>query len=457
MRWKVLLTIWTIWIGVIISLFIKNNNIPFWFDQNFYQHLVNLIEIWRNYQNLPVYLQYHEPFSGIFFWTLLKGTNIDSNIFFSWWYLCIYAAIWGAMFLFWKKKKYYTLGSYIGFSLCFFSVFYYSSFWWWLGKQMFATFFLILLFRYYKNVFLTVLFWVVIISLHRLTWVVWILFLGIIFLQSKEISLKKGIFLAIGAWIVSYLIAKTTSYQLLPFFSLDIKKYIGFTGSYGTGFDWLEAFFKTLPLIILFTLSIYQNRRYNKNILKNPLFILTIIIGIILALRGIAHTRLWPFLYTLLLGMIVQIAWIKWVINTKILFWVMLINIFFWWIWLENRKETFVDKEELNIIQEIATSIPDDVSLVTTTWAYMWWIMRYTEKEVYSPQYGIWTSIWKWEERKSMLKNKEGFCDALSELPWVVFVYKGRKEFYSVDRGNPCLVQTMVWKNGSQLLRYEKR
>jgi len=126
--------------------------------------------------------------------------------------------------------------------------------WWAFGKQMFATFFLILLMRYYKNSFIAFVMIAACVSLHRLTGFVAISYILLTYLFSEKKTPKYyyTLLIGLGVALLSYI---TLFYeQVFPFlksFIVNPGKQIFISGKYGTGFSGQELFYYLVPILLM--------------------------------------------------------------------------------------------------------------------------------------------------------------------------------------------------------------
>lgn len=409
---KKIIFLWSLWVGMMIFWYIQNHWLALGYDHGAYKHFIDLLSSAHDIRQLPEYLQHQfEPFSGTFFYVLSEF--IGTDVLFGWWYLGIFIALSGALFLLGKKGNKYTLGSYLGLFLFFFSVLQYTNLWWSFGKQMFATFFLILLMRYHKNAAIALILSVACIWLHRLTGFVAILFLIFSLLVADKKNKPKDICVTLWAVILGITCyIDTFSYQVLPFLSnitWHITKFIWMSGSYGTGLWNKEFWFYLTPMVLMTLLGCvrYCAHKNIKKLLKKPHVLLLIIVSFMVIFRCIAHTRLWSFLELFLIILLVKTLYGS--IQKKWLSLFVVLQIIIWWIFANRWHTPFIDTAEYSIIKNVTQDLPKDVTLVTLTGAYMSWVSGFTQSEIYSLYQWVSSSVWSSEE-KSSCNTKRACC-----------------------------------------------
>ncbi len=454
---KKIIFLWSVWVCIMIFWYIQNHWLPLGYDHGAYKHFIQLLSSTQNIRELPVYLQEQfEPFSGTFFYTL--SAFIGTKTLFSWWYLSIYIALSGGLFLLGKRGNKYTIGSYLGLFLFFFSVLQYTNLWWAFGKQMFATFFLILLMRYHKNTAITLILSVACIWLHRLTGFIAILFLIFSLVASYKKKKPGNIYtllLVIILGILSY--RDTFSHQVLPFLqniTWHTTQLVWISRSYGTGLEGKRFWFYITP-ILLVTLLGYTKYGKHENIgklIRKPHVLTLAVIAFMVIFRCIAHTRLGSFFDLFLIIVLTKTLYHG--IQKKWLSLLIVIQMITWWGYAYRWHTPYIDTTEYGIIQNVTQNLPDDVTLVTLTGAYMSWMTGSTESEIYSLYQWISSSVWSSEEKKLMQYKKGLLCKNLSILPGNVFVYVGSKEKFPSTRDNSCLKETIKWPNNARLLQY---
>jgi hypothetical protein len=99
--------------------------------------------------------------------------------------------------------------------------------------------------------------------------------------------------------------------------------------------------------------------------------------------------------------------------------------------------------------------MPEDVSMVTLTWAYMSMMTWYTDNEIYSSYQWISNESIESKALEKMRHNKSVLCKNLSLLPKKVFVYVGSREYFTSTLDNPCLKEVKKWNNNARLLYYK--
>lgn len=455
---KKILLIWFLWVSLVTYWYIQNSGLPLGYDHGAYKHLVNLLAVNSDVGDLPQYLQYQfEPFSGTFFYHLT--TWVGQEALFGWWYLGIFILTSLAVFLLWKKKKRYTLWSYLGLFLFLFSSIQYMNLWWAFGKQMFATFFLILLMRYHRKSFIAFLLIVACISLHRLTGFVALSYFSIYYLISEKKNIKQYMVIILGVFVgfLSYLALFYE--QVLPYirnFITSPEKQIFIQGKYGTGFSWSDLLFYLVPvllMVILWSISLISQKN-TKNLLRLPAVAFTLLLAIFVVFRFIAHTRFGTFLDLFLIITITRYLYPFF--HRKWIYIFLIIQCAVWWTFVHRWHTPFIDQTEYQIIQDITHEMPQNISLVTLSWAYMSWITGYTNREIYSPRQWIWQDIWSPLERKNMRYNPEVLCTTLSKLTWNVILYIWAHEQYSSPINNTCIKEVKKWENGTRLFLYQR-
>lgn len=102
---------------------------PLGYDHGAYREFINLLQGGSDYYSLRPYLQAQfEPFSGVFFYYV--GTVMPASFIVTWFYAIIYLGIALWLLFIGKNNNKYTIASYLGFGLLFFSVIQYKALWW---------------------------------------------------------------------------------------------------------------------------------------------------------------------------------------------------------------------------------------------------------------------------------------------------------------------------------------
>lgn len=436
--------------------YIQNGGLPLGYDHGAYKHFVNLLSENNSLQELPLYLKHQfEPFSGTFFYSM--SALIGQEIVFWWGYLSIFILTWISLFLLGKKRKKYTIWSYLWLFLFFFSAIQYMNLWWAFGKQMFATFFLILLMRYYKNSFIAFIMIAACVSLHRLTGFVAISYFLFAYFLSEKKTLKHYYTLLAGLWIALLSYIAFFYEQIFPFLKgliTDPGNQILISGKYGTGFSGRELFYYLVPILLMvFLWIVYSVRDKNiANLLRKPYIICSVLLTLIIVFRSIAHTRLWTFLDLFFIIAITRSLYH--LIERKWIYIFIIIQCIMWGIFVNKWHTPFIDRTEYEIIRDVTRDMPRDVTLVTLSWAYMSWITGYTDREIYSPYQWIWQAVWSPLERKNMRHIPVTLCDNLSKLPWNVVLYIWAREKFASLENNTCIRQVQKWDNGTRLFLY---
>jgi hypothetical protein len=428
----------------------QNQGIPLGYDHGAYRHFVNILEKTQDIEKIPLYLQYQfEPFSGTFFYILL--TYLGPENVFSWGYYWLYIMIWMSFLLLWKRSHKYTLWSYVAFFLFIFSVLQYTNFWWSFGKQLFATLFLILFIRYYslKKTFIYTILFTACIALHRITGFIAIMYvLSWYFLQKNKIN--KILLLGLWLGIVSYI--QTIEIQIMPLLkSIFIEKYIFVHGKYGTGFDRWIFFIYILPVLILSFSTIY------KKSIKNLYQILFIcwFLWVIVITQSIAYSRIQTFVEIFLIILISQIPYRS--INKKILIVVIIIHMSFWFAVVQKWHTPDISYAEHEILKDFIKNTPEDATIVTLDAGYMSMMMGLTSKEIYNPDYWIWTEIFIQSDSKKIRTQPQIFCKNLFFLWKKIFVYKWINDISPSLYHNACLQEIKSWGDAKLFLYNENK
>ncbi len=422
------------------------------YDHGAYRHFIDiLIQKW-SIQKLPMYIQTQfEPFSGSFFYFMTHW--VSEKYLFNYWYLLIYLMTSISIFILWKRNSKYTSGSYLGLFLFIFSILQYNNLWWSFGKQIFATFFLVVLMKYYKSLVISLILLTACLSLHRLTGFIALSF----FLLNLFSFKKKQIFLiSLVSIILSFVTyIPTFSIQILPFIMWKINNYIFITQGAGTWFNKPLFWMYELPLLVVLTGHFVSNfKKINITQFKNPYFIVLLFILVSILLRWIAHNRLESFLDLFLILFLTK-YYIK--INKKIIAVFLILYTIPWFLFTQKWHKSFIDRKEDSIIRNIVHNMPENVSLVTLTWAYMSMMTAYTEKEVYSTYQGIWSIVFDEKNITKMRHNQAILCGQLALLPGKVFVYVGSKEKFKSTINNNCLRHIRTWENNAKFYSYENK
>ncbi len=453
---KKIISIFLLGVCLVVFWYIQNGGLPLGFDHGSYKHLINLLAENNGLETIPRYLKYQfEPFSGTFFYSLTA--LIGQEIVFWWGYLSIFILTWLSLFLLGKKKKKYTIWSYLWLLLFFFSAIQYMNLWWSFGKQMFATFFLILLMRYYKNSLIAFIMVAACLSLHRLTGFVAISYFLFAYFLSEKKNLKYYYTLLAGLWVAALSYITLFYEQVFPFFKNFIENpgsQILISGKYGTGFSWTELFYYLVPILLMvFLWLIYSVRDKNvKKLIRKPYIICTLLIAFIIIFRSIAHTRLWTFLDLFLIIAITRSLYH--LIDRKWIYIFVITQCVLWGTFVNKWHTPFIDRTEYDIIRDVTRDMPRDVTLVTLSWAYMSWITGYTNREIYSPHQWIWQTVWSPLERNEMRNSPKILCNNLSKLTWNVILYIWARERFSSLKNNACIREVQKWGNGTRLFLY---
>ncbi len=450
---KKIFSIFLLGVSLLVFWYIQNGGLPLGYDHGAYKHIINLLWENQNLQDLPKYLKHQfEPFSGTFFYSLTAFTG--QEVFFWWGYLGIFILTWVSLFLLGKKKRKYTVWSYLWLFLFFFSAIQYINLWWAFGKQMFATFFLILLIRYYRNSIIAFILMAACLSLHRLTGFVAISYFLFTYLFSQKRNLKHYYALLIGLWVAAFSYFVLFYEQVFPLIRNIItnpQNQVFIQWKYGTGFSGRELFFYLVPVLLMVFLGLVQSMwgRGIREFLKKPHTVSALLIGLIVVFRSIAHTRLWTFLDLFLIIIITRSLYH--LFDRKWIYVFIITQCVVWGVFVNKWHTPFIDQTEYKIIRDVTRDMPRDVTLVTLSWAYMSWLTGYTHREIYSPHQWIWQMLWTSLERKNMKYIPNKLCNNLSKLPWNVVIYIGARENYSSLKDNPCITEVQKWQNGSRL------
>jgi hypothetical protein len=431
--------------------FFQNGWLPLGFDHGIYAHLVNRIGQDGFLTHLPTYLHYqYEPFSGVFFYNLTAF--IGRNYLYSWWYLFLYLLMGGSIFILGKNKKHYTLGAIFWTLLFFFSTPQYFNLFWSFGKQIFATFFLILFIKYQKKYLVASLFLMACISLHRLTgflaiMLVWINF---ICLQNKKISLKSFCLLIpvfIGA--IPYLLDNNFSFQIQPILRNKIENLFMLSGNYGTWLSKNNFLYFELPSIIILLFWCIQFLKQNtvKKLFTHPLTIIFLVIGAMVFFRFIAHSRLQSFFDLFLI--LILTKFLSEYIKTKWLLVLVIIQAILWLSFASQWHKPYISEYENTIIKNITQDMPKEVKIFSFTPGYNSWLKRYTAAEIYSPG--------SREKFKKISQDRNELCSHLQLLWGSIYIYIGEHEYIGSILKNPCLRTVHEWGNGSKLLNYSSK
>lgn len=449
-----------LWCSLLIWWYFMNAWLPLWFDHGAYKHFTLLIGNHVPEVMFPEYLQFQfEPYSGTFFYSLWWFLWWD--LLYSWGYLGIFVLTCISLIVLWKKWWMYTYGAYLGGFLFLFSSIQYSNLWWSFGKQLFATFFLILLIKYYKKIPIMLILLTACLSLHRLTWVLALFTLLLLHFShhKKSLSYLKYICIAVALALMTY--AAFFYEQIIFHFHamfLGENRQLFFHGPYGTGFPPLQFWIRLMPsmiLVCIWIVSIWQKKTAWWKMLRNPEVWVAWILFVLVWMRSIAHTRLWSFLELFLIILVVRYVWVY--IRHKWIYGILIFHVILWITFAGKYHTPFVDKKEQNIIQSIVREMPDTATLVTLSGAYMSWISGYTDREIYSLYQGVSSETWTDEERYLMRYYPKVLCKNLWKIPGDVFVFRWVNEsFFPSLEKNSCLKTVAQWGNGSALMFYSR-
>lgn len=458
MKTRYLFSVILLWATFLIWCYMGNNGLPLGFDHGAYKHYLSLIKnmsIWE----LPSYLQYQfEPFSGIFFSTL--SLYIWEEFLFSWGYLWASFILCISLFILWKKSKKYTIWSYLWALLFLFSTVQYVNLWWSFGKQIFTTFFLLLIIRYHKNMGVLICLLSACIWLHRLTGFIALLYLLCLFIFQKKYTKNYwfSVLISVALGIMTYL--WLFYQQILSYLNNILSNFdsgLCFLGKYWTGFSPWEFWIRISPVFVLLIYWIilkFRNDGWDKN-KKNPELLLVIILTLIVSMRCIAHTRMWSFLDLSIIILITKNLYPY--LQKKWVYLVLLVQIAIWWTTVYTYHTPYIGKEEHEIIKSFTKNIPKDVTLVTLSGAYMSWISGYMDSEIYSLYQWVSSDVWTEEMKYSMRNEPDILCENLSHLSGKVVLFRWKNDRFSSLENNHCLIQIMDWWNGSSLWLYRER
>lgn len=454
---KKIFSIFLLGVSLLVFWYIQNGWLPLGYDHGSYKHLINLLSENNTLEELPQYLKHQfEPFSGTFFYSLTAFTG--QEIFFWWGYLSIFILTWVSLFLLGKNKKKYTIWSYLWLFLFFFSAIQYMNLWWSFGKQMFATFFLILLMRYYRNIFIAFILMTTCLSLHRLTGFVAVSYFLFTYLSSSKRNIKHYYALFIGLWVAAFWYISLFHEQVFPFFRDIItnpQNQIFIQWKYGTGLSGRELFFYLVPVLLMVFLGVVHSIRARnaRELVKKPYIISTLFIGLIVVFRSIAHTRLWTFLDLFLIIFITRFLY--YYIEKKWIYVFIMTQCIVWGVFVNKWHTPFINQTEYQIIREVTRDVPSDVTLVTLSWAYMSWLMGYTNREVYSLYQWISSEVWSYDEMYSMRYDSKILCEKLKKLDGNIVIFRWVNEKFPSLSHNHCIKEIRRWRQGTSLLVYQ--
>ncbi len=447
---KVFILATLFWLSLMTVWFFQNRWLPLGFDHGVYAHLINRIEQSGFLSNLPSYLRHqYEPFSGVFFYNL--NTFIGRDYLYGWLYLGIYLLTGLSIFILGKNKKHYTLGAIFWILLFLFSTLQYFNLFWSFGKQIFATFFLILFLRYQKKYVVASFFLIACISLHRLTGFLAIIFLWASFFTSQRKmplqSLCPLIPIFIGA--LPYLLDNSFFFQIQPILRNKVENLFMISGNHGTWFSKGNFMYFEIPSIIIFIFwgLYFFKKNITKNILYNPLVIIFSVITLMVFFRSIAHSRLQSFFDLFLILIMTKFLFeyikIKWLVVLVI------IQAILWLSFASRWHEPYISQYENTIIKNITQDIPKQVKIFSFTPGYNSWLKRYTAAEIYSPG--------SREKFKKISHDRNELCSHLELLWGSIYIYIGEHEYIGSILKNPCLRTVHEWENGSKLLNYSSK
>lgn len=453
---KKILLVWFLWLSLLVFWYTQNSGLPLGYDHGSYKHFINLLAENPDTEQIPKYLKHQfEPFSGKFLYSITSFTG--KEVFFGWWYLAIFALTSVALFLLGKKKKRYTVGSYLGLALFLFSSVQYMNLWWAFGKQMFAIFFLLLLMRYQNKKMLAFFFIASCIALHRLTGIVALLYFLVSWILSKKRDIRLFSSLLLGVLVAVITYSAFFYEQVFPFLKqifMNPDKQFFLEKKYGTGFDTLELLYYLTPVLLMTILGYIKMFSQGKVVplLKRPYVITWVLLFLLVLSRSIAYTRLGSFVDLFLIIAITRSLYT--VFDKKWICIFFVAQVVTWGIFVNKWHTPFIDRIEHGIIQDMTRKMPESVHLVTLSWSYMSWITGYTNREIYSTYQWVGQDIWTSLERQNMKNNKEKLCTALWKLPRNVVVYIWARERYKSTENNPCLIQIKRWTQGTRLFLY---
>ena len=447
---------WLLWVLILIFWFFQNELLPLGYDHGVYKHLINVLSMDQGITQLPEYLKYQfEPFSWVFFYS--TTTFVGKDLFFSWGYLSVFLLIWISLFLLWKNKKTYTIGSYLGLFLFLFSSIQYLNLWWWFWKQMFAVLFFILFLRYKNKKIISWIFLAACIALHRLTWFVAIVYLVIdLFFSRKRNIHNLG---PIFVWFLFGFIPYITSFneQILPSITGIIhrtKNQFFISHPYWTGFSPVDFWWYLAPILFMsvfwYILFFYQKQ----GIKRYPYLFMVLFLIVLVSIRFMAYTRLWSFLDLFIIILLTKNLYH--LFQKKWIYIFLLIQCITWFTFASKWHTPFISVQENKIIKNLIQNMPEKATPVALSASTMSMMTGHTAREIYSTRQWVSGKIWTKTEKNLMKSNKDALCKSLSKLPWEPFIYIGSYEnFWSINE-NPCIRKVVEWENGSRLFLYLK-
>lgn len=450
---KSLLSILGIGIGVMLCSIIINQGIPFGYDYNYYQQFTNFYSSFQgNMKELSAWFRYQfEPFSGTFFYSLTSF--LGKNFLYSWWYFIIFILTGISLVFFWKRGRYYTFGSVLGFFLFYFSSIQYLNLVGSLGKQLFATFFLLLALRHRQKLIISIPLFIACIGLHRLTGFVAILFILVSSFSPKKQNTKECIaFIGIiFAAIITYI--PSFDVQVMPFLRQIIypAKILFHKWQYWAGFSYIHFLYHIFPVTALLLIGLFSKKKYTK---KNYGYIfIVILIGSLVIFRWIAYNRLESFLQLVMILLIIkypQIYQKKWI-------WaVLVLQVILWSITVKEYFIVRISTEEYKNIEQMLSKAPKNIYIINLSHPYRAALAGRSTLDIRDMYNTLIKDMTKAEESK-IRHDKSYFCEKLSQLNRPTFVYSWSLDNFASEQNNPCLIPIKSWKNWAQLLLFREQ
>lgn len=433
---KWILTIFSIWFFLSLFLLWENHTMPLGYDHGAYRKLIDTMYAGTEYYSLRSYLQSQfEPFSWVLFYLIRSA--VPTSYILTWFYAAIYLgmALW---FLFlWKNQNKYTLTSYLGFSLVFFSVVQYKVMWWGFGKELIATFFLLWAMRYNKKILIATIFLSASIALHRLTWFVGLAFFIILLFDKNKVTQKYKWILILSLFLGAFTYFWTWKKHILPFMWWKLQNYIFLKWPYGTLFSerefWAyESFFLLCGIYGAWKLYFQKRKKYIST-WRVGLFLL---MGFMVITRSIAHTRLGAFFDMALILLLAQT--LPQVFSKKILISIVGIQALIWGYHFHLYHKPGISETELRKIEFLMHYIPKEAKIFSLNPIYMPWLQG-SSREILDPSIARNTKKQGYP-LTSIMQNKELLCHFMKKSPPNTYLFVGEKErFYPSIQDNWCL------------------
>lgn len=446
---KYILFLWVLIVGVLITYVVWNDFTPLGYDHGAYRHYMWLIE---KYWEAPDMAVQFESFFDPTIKALSLGVSRDAMLIWGYTFLYILTSI--SAFIIGKKENKYTMVSYIAGILVMASLVQYRVFWVWLGKEMFATFLLLLSLKYYKNIWVYIILTAACIGLHRLTWIFSIFFMWILYFNdSREWKQKIYMLIAVLLWIITYI--PTLEIQIIPLISWNLGRHIliqrGSWSLFGEKIFWSTQ----IPGLIALITWIYYYRKIHKKYPVNKKWYFFLLTMVLVVLRISGHTRIGAFFDLFLILYIAQI--VAHSFKKKYILILVWLQTIIWCIFTYQDHTPTISTGELSAIKNIKENMTESKYLVNFYKSYGGWILGYSDLDIDS-LYGLKIKKPKTKQDKIFVRNNPDiFCQLLHEKKQTTYIFMGDIEKSIFPQKATCIKEVKTFANWAKLFIYRAR